>query len=55
MVKKFLKQDQKTVWDGKFQTRSLPSATYWYKINYEDPASKEMTNKSGWIMLKNRE
>ena len=45
----------KTIWDGKFQTRVLPTATYWYKINYEDPASKEMTNKSGWIMLKNRE
>lgn len=45
----------KYIWDGKFQTRTLPSATYWYKINYEDPASKEQVNKSGWIMLKNRE
>lgn len=45
----------KYIWDGKFQTRILPTATYWYKITYEDPASKEMTSKSGWIMLKNRE
>lgn len=43
------------IWDGKFQTRTLPTATYWYKINYEDPASKEPVSKTGWIMLKNRE
>jgi gliding motility-associated-like protein len=51
----FIIKPNRTIWDGKFQTSALPTATYWYQINYEDPASKEMVAKTGWIMLKNRE
>ena len=51
----FITKPNRTIWDGKFQTSALPTATYWYQINYEDPASKEMVAKTGWIMLKNRE
>ncbi|TXF77714.1 choice-of-anchor L domain-containing protein [Chryseobacterium sp.] len=45
----------KTNWDGRFQGRSLPTATYWYQLNWEDPANKSTVVKTGWIMLKNRE
>ncbi|MBV8325486.1 choice-of-anchor L domain-containing protein [Chryseobacterium sp.] len=42
-------------WDGFFQGKRLPTATYWYQVTYEDPASKQLTVKTGWILLKNTE
>ncbi len=42
-------------WDGYFQGKKLPTSTYWYQITFEDPASKELTVKTGWILLKNIE
>ena len=37
------------VWDGKFNSRSLPTASYWYVINAADGRTYK-----GWILLKNR-
>ncbi|MCJ7935337.1 MAG: choice-of-anchor L domain-containing protein [Chryseobacterium sp.] len=42
-------------WDGYFQGKRLPTNTYWYQVSYEDPASKQLTVKTGWILLKNIE
>lgn len=42
-------------WDGYFQGKKLPTASYWYQVTYEDPASKQVTAKTGWILLKNIE
>ncbi|WP_326982885.1 choice-of-anchor L domain-containing protein [Chryseobacterium sp. MYb264] len=42
-------------WDGYFQGKRLPTATYWYQVTFEDPASKQLTVKTGWILLKNIE
>jgi gliding motility-associated-like protein len=42
-------------WDGYFQGKKLPTSTYWYQVTFEDPASKEITVKTGWILLKNIE
>lgn len=42
-------------WDGYFQGKKLPTASYWYQITFEDPASKQLTVKTGWILLKNVE
>ncbi|MCJ8154679.1 gliding motility-associated C-terminal domain-containing protein [Chryseobacterium sp. SSA4.19] len=42
-------------WDGYFQGKRLPTASYWYQITFEDPASKKPTLKTGWILLKNIE
>lgn len=42
-------------WDGYFQGKKLPTASYWYQVTYEDPASKQTTVKTGWILLKNIE
>lgn len=41
------------VWDGRFQGRLLSTQTYWYRINYEDQATKKPVTKTGWVMLKN--
>ena len=43
------------IWNGRFQGRVLPTATYWYQLGYEDPANKTPVLKKGWILLKNRE
>ena len=43
------------VWNGTVGGKRLPTATYWYKFNFEYPKSKVQMNWSGWIMLKNRE
>ncbi|WP_343608041.1 choice-of-anchor L domain-containing protein [Chryseobacterium oranimense] len=42
-------------WDGYFQGKRLPTASYWYQLTYQDPASKQMAVKTGWILLKNLE
>lgn len=42
-------------WDGYFQGKKLPTSSYWYQVTFEDPASKKLTVKTGWILLKNFE
>ena len=42
-------------WDGYFQGKRLPTASYWYQVSFEDPASKKPAIKTGWILLKNFE
>ncbi len=46
---------QTPVWDGTLGGKRLPTATYWYKFNFQYPKSKATMNHSGWILLKNRE
>lgn len=41
-------------WNGSLKGINLPTATYWYRIQWENPASKKMELRSGWILLKNR-
>lgn len=42
------------IWRGSVKGINLPSATYWYRVQWEDPASKKLEQRSGWILLKNR-
>ncbi|NMR33980.1 T9SS type B sorting domain-containing protein [Chryseobacterium aquaticum] len=42
------------MWDGSLKGINLPTATYWYRVQWENPASKKLELKSGWILLKNR-
>lgn len=46
---------QNPVWDGTLGGKRLPTATYWYKFNFQYPKSKANMNHYGWILLKNRE
>lgn len=44
-----------TAWYGTLRgTLALPTATYWYRVQWENPASKKLELRSGWILLKNR-
>lgn len=42
------------VWRGSLKGINLPTGTYWYRVQWENPASKKMEQRSGWILLKNR-
>jgi len=46
---------ERPIWDGTIAGKRLPTATYWYKFNFEYKKSKVQMNRAGWIMLKNRE
>lgn len=46
---------ERPIWDGTLAGKRLPTATYWYKFNFEYKKSKVQMNRAGWIMLKNRE
>ncbi|MBB4805027.1 gliding motility-associated-like protein [Chryseobacterium defluvii] len=43
-----------TVWRGSLKGMNLPTSTYWYRVQWENPASKKLELRSGWILLKNR-
>ncbi|MEC3875605.1 choice-of-anchor L domain-containing protein [Chryseobacterium salviniae] len=43
------------IWNGTVGGKKLPTATYWYKFNFQYPKTKTNMSQSGWIMLKNRE
>lgn len=51
----FKAEKTRPFWDGYFQGKKLPTSSYWYQVTFEDPASKELTVKTGWILLKNIE
>ncbi|UKB85346.1 choice-of-anchor L domain-containing protein [Chryseobacterium sp. MEBOG06] len=42
------------IWRGSLKGLNLPTGTYWYRVQWENPASKKMEQRSGWILLKNR-
>ncbi|WP_223607370.1 choice-of-anchor L domain-containing protein [Chryseobacterium sp. OSA05B] len=42
------------VWRGSLKGMNLSTGTYWYKVQWENPASKKLEQRSGWILLKNR-
>ncbi len=53
-VEMFRFSKENPVWDGTVGGKRLPTATYWYKFNFQYPRSKTQVNWSGWSMLKNR-
>lgn len=43
-----------TIWNGSLKGINLPTGTYWYRVQWENPASKKLELRNGWILLKNR-
>lgn len=49
------KADKSNVrWNGSVKSINLPTATYWYRVQWENPASRKLELRTGWILLKNR-
>ncbi|WP_347219005.1 choice-of-anchor L domain-containing protein [Chryseobacterium sp.] len=42
------------VWRGSLKGINLPTGTYWYRVQWVNPANKQLEQRSGWILLKNR-
>ncbi|MEG2334310.1 T9SS type B sorting domain-containing protein, partial [Chryseobacterium sp.] len=42
------------IWDGTLRGMNIPTGTYWYKVQWQNPASKKLELRNGWILLKNR-
>ncbi|WP_312076582.1 choice-of-anchor L domain-containing protein [Chryseobacterium sp.] len=42
------------IWDGTLRGMNIPTGTYWYKVQWENPVSKKLELRNGWILLKNR-
>ena len=50
----FTSKDKQFIWDGKHSGRALPTANYWYILNWTEPDTKIPVSYEGWILLKNR-
>lgn len=50
MVYKEITKKKPFQWDGKYDSRPLPTGNYWYTIRISDGR-----NYSGWLLIKNRE
>jgi len=50
----FTAKDGKYSWDGKDNGRILPTATYWYMLEWTEPDTRVIHKYSSWVLLKNR-
>lgn len=50
----FSAKDKQFIWDGKFGGRALPTANYWYILNWTEPDTQLPVSYKGWILVKNR-
>lgn len=41
-------------WNGTINGYQLPTTSYWYKVHWQNPASKKLEERSGWVVVKNR-
>lgn len=42
------------IWNGTSNGRVLPTSSYWYLLQWNESSTSQRTQKSGWILLKNR-
>lgn len=50
----FLSEGENFVWDGKTGGRVVPTGTYWYILNWEEPVTNLKVSYTGWLLVKNR-
>ena len=50
----FTSKEHQFIWDGKLSGRTLPTANYWYVLNWTEPDTQVPISYKGWILLKNR-
>lgn len=43
------------IWDGKANGRPLPTSSYWYLIEWQEPNTNTWVKTASWILLKNRD
>ena len=50
----FISEGQQYIWNGKLGGRPVPTGTYWYLLQWEEPFTNIPVSHSGWILVKNR-
>ncbi len=50
----FQNQGSNYIWDGKQNGRPVPSGTYWYLLQWEEPGTQQRVQYQDWILVKNR-
>ena len=45
----------KAIWNGKNLKTSLPTTSYYYVTSWVDPVTEKPVQKTGWVVLKNRD
>ncbi|KEY18506.1 choice-of-anchor L domain-containing protein [Kaistella antarctica] len=51
----FISQKPPYIWDGKMNGQPLTTGTYWYILNWIEPATNSPVTYKGWVLLKNRD
>ncbi len=46
--------ENKFIWDGKLNGRSLPTSSYWYILEWNESGNPKRVQNTGWVLLKNR-
>ncbi len=46
--------DKEYVWDGKYDGKPLPTGTYWYVLQWEEPKNKQTYQRISFLLIKNR-
>ena len=46
--------ENRFIWNGKFNGRPLPTASYWYILEWNESGNPTRVQNTGWILLKNR-
>jgi len=50
----FKSEGENYIWDGKLSGRNVPTGTYWYLLEWEEPVTEKRISYTGWILVKNR-
>ena len=50
----FRATQKNAIWKIEHVKLNIPTASYWYQVFWTDPISNLMVQKTGWILLKNR-
>lgn len=53
-AKVFQSQGKNYIWDGKIFGKPIPTGTYWYVLEWDEPGTNQKVRYTGWILLKNR-
>ncbi len=50
----FRATESNAIWKPNRKQLNVSSSTYYYQVSWRNPASQEITQKTGWILIKNR-
>jgi len=46
--------DNDYIWDGKINGKPIPTGTYWYILQWEEPKNNQLYQRTSYLLIKNR-